>query len=83
MYIDILKQLFIELFNVNHLMLDLIDKVEDTDWGDESLVGFYAENIKEEYNEEELLKYKDENSYSCLNNLDEEEIEEFLNDIFN
>ena len=83
MYIDILKQLFIELFNVNHLMLDLIDKVEDTDWGDEFLVGFYAENIKEEYNEEELLKYKDENSYSCLNNLDEEEIEEFLNDIFN
>lgn len=80
---DILKQLFIELFDVNHLMLDLIDKVEDTDCGDEILVGFYTEKITSELNKEDLLKHKKEISCSCLGSLTEKQTKEFLNDLFN
>lgn len=61
---NILKQLFIELFKVNHLMMDLIHKFEDTDYGDEILVGFYKENITDELSKEKLLKYKEENLLS-------------------
>ena len=82
MNIDILKQLFIELFEVNHLMMDLIYKFEDTDYGDEILVGFYTENITDEFSKEDLLKHKEENSYSCLGSLTEEQTEEFLDDLF-
>ena len=64
-------------------MLDLIDKFEDTDYGDEILVGFYTENITDEFSKEDLLKHREENSYSCLGSLTEEQTEEFLNDLFN
>lgn len=79
---DILKQLFIELFEVNHIMLDLINKFENTDYGDEILVGFYMENITEEFNKEDLLKHREETSYSCLGSLNNEDLEEFLDDLF-
>lgn len=79
---DILKQLFIELFEVNHLMMDLIFKFENTDFGDEILVGFYIENIAKEFNREDLLRYREENAYSCLGSISDEEMESFLNDLF-
>lgn len=78
----ILKELFIELFNVNHLMLDLIDKVEGTGYGDEILVEFYTEKITNELNKEDLLRHKKEISCSCLGSLTEEQTEKFLNNLF-
>ena len=83
MYADILKQLFLELFIVNHLMLELIDDIEDTDCGDEILVEFYIRKITDEFDKKGLLEHKKECSYSCLGSLTEEQIEEFLNDLFN
>ncbi len=79
---DILKQLFIELYEVNHLMMDLIFKFENTDYGDEILVEFYMENITEDFSREDLLRHKEEKTYSCLGSLSDEELGDFLNDLF-
>lgn len=92
---DILKQLFIELFKVNNLMLDLISYFEDVNYDEANdttkagieysysmLNNFYLEHFREEFTKEELLEYKENTPYSCLNDLDETETENFLNDLF-
>lgn len=80
---ELLKDLFFELYNVSHLMNDLIFKFENTDNGDEILVGFYMENITEDFSREDLLKHREEKCYSCLGSLTEEQLEEFLDGLFN
>lgn len=80
---DILKQLFIELFQVNHIMMDLIFRFENTDNGDEVLTGFYIEHITEEFDSKsELIKYAEENPISCLNGIGTEEREQFLDGLY-
>ena len=64
-------------------MNDLIFKFENTDNGDEILVGFYMENITEDFSREDLLKHREEKGYSCLGSLTEEQLEEFLDSLFN
>lgn len=80
---ELLKDLFYELYTVSHLMNNLIFKFENTDNGDEILVGFYMENITEDFSRQDLLKHREEKSYSCLGSLNDEDLEEFLNDLFN
>lgn len=82
MFDDILKQLFLELYSVNHLMYDLISELEDTETGDEFLVGFYTRNITEDFSREEIEVHSEEYSASCLNSLSSEEKEEFLEELF-
>jgi hypothetical protein len=80
---DILKQLFIELFQVNHIMMDLIFRFENTDNGDEILTGFYIEHITEEFEHKTwLLKYAEENPISCLNGISREERDGFLDSLY-
>lgn len=74
---DILKQLFYELFDVNHLMNDLIDEFEQTDYGDAILISFYVSNIKDEFERKDLLEHKERFGASCLNSLSETEYKEF------
>lgn len=75
----LLKQLFIELYDVNHLMLDLIGRFEDEEIGNELLINFYVENLTNDYTAEELTKHRQNVSYSCLGGLSDEEFKEFLN----
>ena len=83
MNFDLLKDLFLELFDVNHLMLDLIDELCDTDCGYDILTEFFINHFKNEYDIQFMLKHKENYSVSCLNNLNEEELDEFLDELFN
>ena len=80
---DIIKRLFIEIFEVNSLMMDLIYLMEDTNCGDEILVEFYIKNILDSFdNADSLLQYKERNPYSCLNSLDKEDLQAIIDDLY-
>ena len=82
MDMDLLKQLFYELFDVNHLMNDLINELEETDIGYEFLQGFYIGNIQDEFTRESIIEHKESYSVSCLGGLSAEALDEFLDDVF-
>ena len=79
---EILKRLFIELFEVNHIMLDLIGEFENTDHGDEILTEFYIKRIIDEFDRDSLLEYTQENSSSCIGSMNKEELENFLCNLY-
>lgn len=79
---DILEELFIELFDVNHLTLDLIDEIENTKLGNEILINFYKKTIVRDLTKEELLNHKNEISYSCLGALSKSELDNFLETLY-
>ena len=47
-----LKDKFIENFNVNHLTIDLLDTLEETDY--DVAINFIVENFENEFTNEEL-----------------------------
>ena len=79
---DFIKHLFKELFEVNHLMLDMIDELENMDCGKDFLINFYLKNIQGEYSRNDLIKHRNEIGYSVLNNLSDDEFNGFLNGIY-
>ncbi len=79
---DILEQLFVELFEVNHLTLDLIDEIGNTKLGNEILIKFYKKTIVEDLTKEELLNHKNKVSYSCLGTLSKSELDNFLENLY-
>ena len=79
---EFIKHLFKELFEVNHLMLDMIDELENMDCGKDFLINFYLKNIQGEYSRNDLIKHRNEIGYSVLNNLSDNEFNAFLNDIY-
>lgn len=81
--VEFIKYLFKELFEVNHLMLDMIDELENMDCGKDFLINFYLKNIQREYSKDDLIKHRNEIGYSVLNNLSDNEFNAFLNDIYN
>ena len=46
---EFIKYLFKELFEVNYLMLDMINELENMDCGKDFLINFYLKNIQGEY----------------------------------
>ena len=80
--VEFIKYLFKELFEVNHLMLDMIDELENMDCGKDFLINFYLKNIQREYSKDDLIKHRNEIGYSVLNNLSDNEFNAFLNDIY-
>ena len=79
---EFIKYLFKELFEVNHLMLDMINELENMDCGKDFLINFYLKNIQGEYSRNDLIKHRNEIGYSVLNNLSDNEFNAFLNDIY-
>ena len=79
---EFIKHLFKELFEVNHLMLDMIDELENMDCGKDFLINFYLKNIQREYSKDDLIKHRNGIGYSVLNNLSDNEFNAFLNDIY-
>ena len=79
---EFIKYLFKELFEVNHLMLDMINELENMDCGKDFLINFYLKNIQGEYSRNELIKHRNEIGYSVLNNLSDDEFNGFLNGIY-
>jgi len=77
---SIVKTLFLELFEVNHIMLDLMDYVEDN-YGTEALDKFCKDSIVNNYTSLGILKHNEECSYSCLGKLNEKELINFLNEL--
>lgn len=80
--VEFIKYLFKELFEVNHLMLDMINELENMDCGKDFLINFYLKNIQKEYSKDDLIKHRNEIGYSVLNNLSDNEFNAFLNDIY-
>lgn len=80
--IDFIKYLFKELFEVNHLMLDMINELENMDCGKDFLINFYLKNIQKEYSKDDLITHRNEIGYSVLNNLSDDEFNAFLNSIY-
>ena len=79
---EFIKHLFKELFEVNHLMLDMINELENMDCGKDFLINFYLKNIQGEYSRNDLIKHRNEIGYSVLNNLSDDEFNGFLNGIY-
>ena len=79
---EFIKYLFKELFEVNHLMLDMINELENMDCGKNFLINFYLKNIQGEYSRNDLIKHRNEIGYSVLNNLSDDEFNGFLNGIY-
>ena len=79
---EFIKHLFKELFEVNHLMLDMIIELENMDCGKDFLINFYLKNIQGEYSRNDLIKHRNEIGYSVLNNLSDDEFNGFLNGIY-
>lgn len=79
---EFIKYLFEELFEVNHLMLDMINELENMDCGKDFLINFYLKNIQGEYSRNDLIKHRNEIGYSVLNNLSDDEFNGFLNGIY-
>ena len=79
---EFIKHLFKELFEVNHLMLDMINELENMDCGKDFLINFYLKNIQREYSKDDLIKHRNEIGYSVLNNLSDDEFNGFLNGIY-
>ena len=79
---EFIKHLFKELFEVNHLMLDMINELENMDCGKDFLINFYLKNIQGEYSRNDLIKHRNETGYSVLNNLSDDEFNGFLNGIY-
>ena len=79
---EFIKYLFKELFEVNHLMLDMINELENMDCGKDFLINFYLKNIQKEYSKDDLIKHRNEIGYSVLNNLSDDEFNAFLNSIY-
>ena len=79
---EFIKYLFKELFEVNHLMLDMINELENMDCGKDFLINFYLKNIQGEYSRNDLIKHRNEIGYSVLNNLSDDEFNGFLNGIY-
>ena len=79
---EFIKYLFKELFEVNHLMLDMINELENMDCGKDFLINFYLKNIQGEYSRNDLIKHRNEIGYSVLNNLSDDEFNAFLNSIY-
>ena len=79
---EFIKYLFKELFEVNHLMLDMINELENMDCGKDFLINFYLKNIQGEYSRNDLIKHRNEIGYSVLNNLSDDEFNGFLNSIY-
>ena len=80
--VEFIKYLFKELFEVNHLMLDMINELENMDCGKDFLINFYLKNIQGEYSRNDLIKHRNEIGYSVLNNLSDDEFNAFLNSIY-
>ena len=80
--VEFIKYLFKELFEVNHLMLDMINELENMDCGKDFLINFYLKNIQKEYSKNDLIKHRNEIGYSVLNNLSDDEFNAFLNSIY-
>ena len=80
--VEFIKYLFKELFEVNHLMLDMINELENMDCGKDFLINFYLKNIQGEYSRNDLIKHRNEIGYSVLNNLSDDEFNGFLNGIY-
>lgn len=78
---EFIKYLFKELFEVNYLMLDMINELENMDCGKDFLINFYLKNIQGEYSRNDLIKHRNEIGYSVLNNLSDDEFNGFLNGI--
>ena len=64
--VEFIKYLFKELFEVNHLMLDMINELENMDCGKDFLINFYLKNIQGEYSRNDLIKHRNEIGYSVL-----------------
>ena len=79
---EFIKYLFKELFEVNYLMLDMINELENMDCGKDFLINFYLKNIQGEYSRNDLIKNRNEIGYSVLNNLSDDEFNGFLNGIY-
>ena len=79
---EFIKHLFKELFEVNHLMLDMINELENMDCGKDFLINFYLKNIQGEYSKDDLIKHRNEIGYSVLNNLSDNEFNAFLNNVY-
>lgn len=89
---DLLRQLFVELFEVNHLTLDLIDELESKGNNIECvnferglygiLEDFFKDTIVAEFSAIELMEYKEENSSSCLNGINCYELDNFFCELF-
>ena len=79
---EFIKHLFKELFEVNHLMLDMINELENMDCGKDFLINFYLKNIQGEYSKDDLIKHRNEIGYSVLNNLSDNEVNAFLNNVY-
>ena len=79
---EFIKYLFKELFEVNYLMLDMINELENMDCGKDFLINFYLKNIQREYSKDDLIKHRNEIGYSVLNNLSDDEFNGFLNGIY-
>ena len=79
---EFIKYLFKELFEVNYLMLDMINELENMDCGKDLLINFYLKNIQGEYSRNDLIKHRNEIGYSVLNNLSDDEFNGFLNGIY-
>ncbi len=79
---EFIKYLFKELFEVNYLMLDMINELENMDCGKDFLINFYLKNIQGEYSRNDLIKHRNEIGYSVLNNLSDDEFNGFLNGIY-
>ena len=79
---EFIKHLFKELFEVNHLMLDMINELENMDCGKDFLINFYLKNIQGEYSRNDLIKKRNDIGYYVLNNLSDNEFNAFLNDIY-
>ena len=79
---EFIKYLFKELFEVNHLMFDMINELENMDCGKDFLINFYLKNIQGEYSRNDLIKHRNEIGYSVLNNLSDDEFNGFLNGIY-
>ncbi len=71
-----------EMFEVSHIMSDLVAAVEDNN--QLSLLNdFYKEKITDEVSIQEIKDYKNNNSYSCLRNLQDEEFDKFTDYLYN
>ena len=79
---EFIKYLFKESFEVNYLMLDMINELENMDCGKDFLINFYLKNIQGEYSRNDLIKHRNEIGYSVLNNLSDDEFNGFLNGIY-
>lgn len=79
---EVLKSLFYELFDVSHLMDSLVDEVESTYDGGETMRSFFEENIKSECTKKSVLKHIEDYSASCLGAFSDEDVDAFLNELF-